>query len=215
MNKLPICRYDNIVLQEFAEEVLIYDLETNKAFCLNQTSAMVWHECNGNQSVAEISQSLTRKLKSNVTEEIVWLAISQFKSDGLLKNDNNFNTPFDGLSRREVIKKIGFASIVSLPMIASVTAPSAIQAQSDGACDCFSAAPNSHPPGCFCSTDSECCSGVCFLMTICQNLAPVGATCCPSSANCGVFPLAPGCLCLNNSDCASGLCDSVSMVCQI
>lgn len=212
MKQKPISRSNNIILQEIADEVLIYDLEVNKAFCLNETSAMIWQECNGKQSVTEISQKLSRKLKTNISKEIVWLAISQFKTDGLLKNDDEIGTPFDGLTRREVVKKIGFASMIALPTIASVVAPNAVQAQS-AVCSCASTTANSRPPGCSCSLDTQCCSGVCFLNATCQDLPVVGAACCPAAGNCGVFPLAPGCLCLNNGDCLSGNC--VSSACQI
>ena len=212
MKQKPVSRSNNIIVQEFADEVLIYDLAANKAFCLNQTSAMIWHECDGKQSVTDISRDLSRKLKTNFSEEMVWLAVSQFKSDGLLRNSDEFITPFDGLSRREVVKKVGFASMIALPMIASVVAPNAVQAQS-AVCSCGSTTANSRPPGCGCSADNQCCSGVCFLNATCQNLPAVGASCCPAADSCGAFPLAPGCLCLNNGECLSGNC--LSSACQI
>ena len=97
----PLSRQDNIVIQELRDEVLIYDLQKNKALCLNQTSALIWQECDGTKSVAEISQTFSKTLKSNVSEDIVWLALNQFKSDNLLAESNNFITPLDGLTRRE------------------------------------------------------------------------------------------------------------------
>jgi hypothetical protein len=36
----PISRQQNIVVQDLGSEVLIYDLTINKAFCLNETSAL-------------------------------------------------------------------------------------------------------------------------------------------------------------------------------
>ena len=44
----PKARKENLVVQESNGEVLIYDLDTNKAFCLNETSALVWQACDGN-----------------------------------------------------------------------------------------------------------------------------------------------------------------------
>ena len=111
----PLSRQDNIVIQELQNEILIYDLTKNKALCLNQTSAMIWQECDGTKSVTEISQILSKKLKSNVSEDIVWLALNQFKNDNLLTQSEQFTTPLDGLTRREVVKRIGFASMVALP----------------------------------------------------------------------------------------------------
>jgi hypothetical protein len=213
MSQKPISRNKNIILQEFTDEVLIYDLDVNKAYCLNQISASVWYECDGKKTVAEISQTLRRKLKNNVSEDVVWLAINQFKTDKLLEN-KELATPFDGLSRREVVKRIGFASMVALPIIASVVAPNSLQAQSV-VCDCASTAPNARPPGCACTMDVECCSGFCAAGGItCANSLSIGPGCCPAAADCSAFPLAPGCTCLNNGDCASGSCNGSSNRCN-
>ena len=59
----PKTRNENIVVQEFENEVLIYDLTINKAFCLNQTSKMIWQMCNGKNSVADIADNLKQSLK--------------------------------------------------------------------------------------------------------------------------------------------------------
>jgi hypothetical protein len=37
----PKNRKNDIVIQELKDEILIYDLTTNKAYCLNETSAAV------------------------------------------------------------------------------------------------------------------------------------------------------------------------------
>lgn len=41
----PIARKTDLVIQEADDEVLIYDLSTNKASCLNKTAAFVWQNC--------------------------------------------------------------------------------------------------------------------------------------------------------------------------
>ncbi|HRH44262.1 MAG TPA: PqqD family protein [Pyrinomonadaceae bacterium] len=206
----PISRKDNIVIQELNGEILIYDLGKNKVFCLNQTSAMVWQECNGTKSVTEISQNLSKKLKSNVSEDIVWLALNQFKKDNLIEKSESFSTPLDGLSRREIVKRIGFASVIALPIIASVVAPTSINAQS-GVCFCGAATANSRPPGCACNANSQCCNNVCGGGgTTCavSGGVVVGPGCCPG----GTCPPAngtnvpPGCGCNGNGNCATNNC---------
>jgi hypothetical protein len=207
----PASRKQNIVIQELNNEILIYDLEINKAFCLNHTSAMVWQECDGQKSVSEISQTLSRKLKSNVSEDFVLLALDQFKTDNLLENSHEFVSAFEGLSRREVIRRVGFATIVALPVISAVIAPSAVNAQS-GVCACSSAVANSRPGGCACNSNAQCCSGVCGGggATCTQTLVQAGPapSCCPAftcpPAN--GLGLAPGCGCNGNANCSSGSC---------
>lgn len=214
--KMPQSRRDNIVIQEFENEVLIYDLSINKAFCLNETSAIIWQECNGKKSVAEISQTLSQKLKSNVSEDLVWLALNQFKKDNLLVESSNFITPLDGLNRREIVKRIGFASIIALPVIASVTAPSAIHAQSNclappscaGIVDAMT--PNNLPDGCFCLSNLNCLSGICPIVSMVCSGTLDGF--CNQIGNM-VGASAPCCPCQSNLDCVQGICPVNTMIC--
>jgi hypothetical protein len=216
----PLSRKDQIVIQELRDEILIYDLQKNKALCLNQTSALIWQECDGTKSVAEISQSLSKKLKLNISQDIVWLALSQFKTDNLLTDSHQFITPFEGLTRREVVRRIGFASIIALPVISSVVAPTAIHAQSGAGGQCFPAdnTGNDSAPGCPCQGTFDCC-GICSATGTCANpprpasiaqndpgAAPVcfGNLAC-SPANGSGNDSVPGCPCLGTFDCC-GIC---------
>lgn len=135
----PIARKDDLVIQETNGEILVYDLRTDKAICLNQTSALVWQNCDGKQDALEIAGNLERTLGAPVKEELVWFALSQLKEEGLLANKEGFSNNFKGLSRREVVRKIGLTSAVAIPVIASLIAPIAAQAQTcvpGGTCTC-------------------------------------------------------------------------------
>jgi len=145
----PIARKNDIVVQELKDETLIYDLKTNRAYCLNETSALVWQLCDGRRTTSEISDELSVRLKALVTEEFVWLAIGQLDKDGLL--DGEIENPFGGLTRREVIRKVGFASVVGLPMVSSMVAPRASMAQSGLLANCDGP----------CTAGSQCFSGIC------------------------------------------------------
>ena len=61
---------------------------------------------------------------------MIWLALNQLKVDKLLDKNIEIESKFNGLSRREVVKKVGLATMIALPMIASIIAPSAAMAQS-------------------------------------------------------------------------------------
>jgi hypothetical protein len=125
----PIARKSGLVVQEMPDEVLVYDLNTNKAHCLNQTAATVWQACDGNKSISDIAAHF-----GGGNEDLVWLAIDQLSENNLL--ETQVASKFKGQSRREVIKKIGLASIVAVPVIASLVAPqNALAAQS---CACTS-----------------------------------------------------------------------------
>ena len=121
MNANPIARKNDLVVQETTDEVLVYDLKTSKAHCLNGSAALVWKSCNGSNSVADI----VREFKSNglgaVSEDFVWLAIDQLNENDLL--ENTVSARFTGHTRRQALKTIGLASVVALPVIASLVAP--------------------------------------------------------------------------------------------
>jgi hypothetical protein len=119
----PIARKDDLVIQEMGGEILVYDLRTNKAICLNQTSALVWQNCDGKKDALEIAESIEKQLGASVKEDLVWFAINQLKDERLLENGNNYSNKFENLPRREVIKKIGLSAMVALPIVASMTSP--------------------------------------------------------------------------------------------
>lgn len=130
MNNRPISRKSNIVVQDLENEVLIYDLTINKAFCLNQTSDLIYSLCDGKRTVAQISDEISKRLKTLISDDFVYLALDELKKNNLLENSEELANHFAGISRREVVKKVGLASMVALPIISSVVAPSAVMAQS-------------------------------------------------------------------------------------
>src|SRR5688572_5438796 len=154
----PIARKSGLVIQEVPDEVLVYDLETNKAHCLNQSAAMIWRSCDGKNSVTEIAKLVEVQAGGEVTEDLVWLAIDQLSENNLL--EQQINADFAGQSRREVIKKIGLASMVAIPVIASLVAPqSALAANS---CNCTSAPACGLPLNSGCPSTTFCNSlGIC------------------------------------------------------
>jgi hypothetical protein len=111
----PQAQSHNLVIQELNGELLIYNLETHKALCLNETSALVWQACDGTKSVAELSQEVGKKLKAKIDEDFIWLALDTLKKDNLLVESQDLEINFGGLSRREMIKKVGLATMTALP----------------------------------------------------------------------------------------------------
>lgn len=138
MKIFPKTRTTNTLVQELENELLVYDLKTNKAFCLNETSANVFQLCDGTKSVADISDLMSRKLKTLVSEDFVRLALNELKKDNLLENSDELKDFFAGMSRREMVKKVGLASMIAFPVISSVVAPSAANAASGGSVGCAS-----------------------------------------------------------------------------
>ncbi len=121
--KIPAARSEDLIIQGLGEEVLVYDLKTDKAHCLNQTTAIVWNACDGKNSINKIIESLENQTGGKVSEDLVWLAIDLLNERNLLTEKNP--QIFSKSNRREVLKKVGLASVVALPIIASLVAPTA------------------------------------------------------------------------------------------
>lgn len=119
----PVARQEGLVIQEMPDEVLVYDLETNKAHCLNQTAAFVWQSCDGENSVADIARIFGSKSGNPVPEDLIWLAIDQLNENKLLTEE--IKPDFKNQTRRDVIKKVGLAAVIALPLVSSLVAPTA------------------------------------------------------------------------------------------
>lgn len=131
-----MARKRDLVIQEMPDEVLVYDMHTGKAHCLNQSAATIWRACDGNNSIGDIVSQFESKGQGKVSEDFVWLAIDQLYENSLLENE--LVPRFAGQSRRQVIKTIGLASMVALPVIASLVAPQ--NALAAGSCTCVNSA---------------------------------------------------------------------------
>lgn len=180
-----IIKKQNIVVQELEKELLVYDLKTNNAFCLNETSAIVYGLCDGTKSIAEISDSMSRKLKTLVSEDFVRLALNELKRDGLLENADELNIYFSKVSRREVIKKVGLASMIALPLVSSVVAPTAANAQSS----CL--APGTLSTS-LCSVDSDRCNSSNLNLDVSRCCSGMGVS---VNQPCPIRPIPVACAC--------------------
>ena len=130
--QFPCARKTGLVIQDMPDEVLVYDLDTNKAHCLNKSAAFVWRSCDGKTSVSDIARLFEIQSGDKVSDDFVWLALDQLNENALLESE--VKASFAGKSRREVIKKIGLASVVALPIVASLVAPKSAMAATS--CHC-------------------------------------------------------------------------------
>lgn len=124
---MPRARRDNLVIEELADETLVYDLLSNKAHCLNRTASRVFRHCDGRTSLASVTKMLQGEVDKRLTRDAVLLAIDRLEKSGLLQEpvqSGNREQP----TRREVIRKLGWAAAVSLPLVTSIVAPTAASA---------------------------------------------------------------------------------------
>jgi hypothetical protein len=147
---VPRMRTDGLVVQSLANEVLVYDQHRNRAHCLNQTAATIWKRCDGKMTLAEMCALMAEEFKTPMAEQAVGLALDQLRKARLLEEPITLSSSSPAaMSRREVIRRVGLAAAVALPMVTSIIAPKAAQAA------------NCRPDGDTCSGNGNCCSHNC------------------------------------------------------
>lgn len=125
---LPSARTSELVVRELEDEVLIYDMQRQKAHCLNRTSAFIWKHCDGKTTTGEMKHLLEREFATQVDEDVVWLALNQLRRFHLLEEGNKISFGMK-VSRRDLVRKY-LPAALAVPLILSIAAPAAVQAAS-------------------------------------------------------------------------------------
>jgi hypothetical protein len=155
-NAKPIARTHGLVIQELPDEVLVYDLDRDRAHCLNETAAFVWHSCDGRRTTAQIARGLGEKFDCMVDENIVWLAMDQLGRNHLLEHQPVAPILAAGMNRRTMVRALGLAGLVAVPLVTSIVAPTPTQAAT-----CT-------PQGGSCTVTAECCTGLTCQSNLCN-----------------------------------------------
>lgn len=163
----PQARREGLVIQELPDEVLVYDRERDKAHCLNQTAALVWGYCDGKTTVSTMARHLERDLSADVVDEkIVWYALDQLSKDHLLDDGFVAPTMLSGMSRRQMVRVMGIAAVIAIPLVTSIIAPTPAQAATGS------------PTGAPCSSPAECLSFSCSTGPASCTPAQTAGLCC-------------------------------------
>ena len=124
MNDGPLARRDGLVVKTVGDEVLVYDLERARAHSLDALAAAIWRQCDGRRPVAALAAAVRAETGAPVTAAAVEYGLAALGRARLLAGER----PGLGPTRRQVLAKIGTAA--AIPLVLSITAPTAAQAQS-------------------------------------------------------------------------------------
>jgi hypothetical protein len=138
------------------------------------------------------------KTHYQLTEDLIFFALDELRKVNLLADDAGCQTPFANMTRREAVRKIGFASLVALPVVSMIVAPSAAHAAS------------AFPPGSrtfrqSCTTSTQCAAGA----PNCTNtpLNSAQRICCVGSVS---YYDTGGIV----NSCSGGACSAATFACQ-
>jgi hypothetical protein len=168
----PLARSENLLVEELGDELLVYDRGSDEAHSLDATAAAIWRACDGANPVSSIASDLV------LEEAVVQSTVEQLGELGLLL-PWSFETA--GHSRRALLRHglvAGAAGVAAVPVIRSIVAPSAAQAQTSMIC-----APHNEQCGVIANGT-------------CSSLIP----CCETSDTCLASPQSPDgtpCICFS------------------
>lgn len=110
----PLARSDELVVEEIAEEVLIYDQRTDQAHCLSTAPARVWRACDGTTSAEQLGVEL------ELDAATVARALEELEACGLLETGAKA-----GVTRREAATRFAKLGAVgaAAPLIWSIVGP--------------------------------------------------------------------------------------------
>jgi hypothetical protein len=124
----PLARADGLLVEPVGEEIVVYDLDSKEAHCLKPFAAVVFTWADGTNTIADIAELASHRLRRAVAEVEVNDAIAQLEQRGLLDPPVGDG---DGLSRREAVQRLAAVAgaAAATPLIASVVAPTSAMAQ--------------------------------------------------------------------------------------
>lgn len=152
----PLKRQAGLLVKTVQDEIIVYDLDSTQANCLNQTAALVWEYADGMTGVPELAEKVSAELGAPVDEKVVWYALDQLNRKRLLQGELNVPAQMSTLSRRDFMKKVALVgAVAAIPVIVSMAAPSPSEAAT-----CLAT-------GSACTSGPQCCSGICTGGTLC------------------------------------------------
>jgi coenzyme PQQ synthesis protein D (PqqD) len=169
----PLARDEELVVQELLDEVLVYDLRSHTAHCLNKTSALIWSHCDGKTTAAEISALLEKESGAPVGEDAVWFALNKLSKANLLQEPIVLPQAKAGMSRRSAIRRLGVGALM-IPAVMTIVAPTAM-------------AGSSIPPACAACVKKK--DGVGACPSVCVGLCGT----CFDNSGCGAGQEFPAC----------------------
>lgn len=149
---MPRSRRERLVVQTVGDETLVYDLDGNRAHCLNKAAATIWEFCDGETTVREAASKLNEETGLPEDEAIVLVAITQLRKARLVEKETDATGVLASQSnRRDALVRLGLVggAAMLVPLITSIVAPTAVSA--------FTCRGSGRP----CASPAQCCSGLC------------------------------------------------------
>jgi hypothetical protein len=115
----PVARKDDLTIEKFPQETVVYDHRTHKVHCLSLVATGVWACCLAPHLDLPADEALTRAA-------LLQLHAADLLEPGTFQPDGR---PMP--SRRELARRLHVAAAVMLPLVMTMTTPTPAAAQSN------------------------------------------------------------------------------------
>jgi hypothetical protein len=116
----------NILVEELAEETLVYDLDSHRAHSLNPTAAFLLHTADGTRSEEELARRATAHFGEPASLEVARLGLDRLRGAGLMEWGGS-DPAQEGMTRRQAVRKVATVGIL-LPAVMTIVTPTPAQA---------------------------------------------------------------------------------------
>ena len=115
---VPAVRAAGLLESRVGDELVLYDVERDRAHALNPAALTLWRACDGSVDVAELA------LRLSVDRDVIWFGLRELDRLGLLASPLPQSLSAHRIGRREMLKKVAVGSAIGLavPTIISVVA---------------------------------------------------------------------------------------------
>jgi hypothetical protein len=120
-SQTPLARTRGLITEELGDELLVYDLDVDRAHSLGPEATAVWKACDARTSVEGLASQLDLDVAT------VRLALEELATCELLEPRAEAT---NGTTRRELTTRVvkAGAAVAAVPLIVSVVAPTPAQA---------------------------------------------------------------------------------------
>src|SRR5262245_51113128 len=114
----PLKRAKDLLVEQLADELIVYDQARHRCHCLNPLAAFIWHLCDGKTTPEELARRVHAQFADASAIDTVRAALDQLATARLLEGEAPRQP--GTTSRRKILKRVAAAALV-----VSVAAPSA------------------------------------------------------------------------------------------
>ena len=120
----PRAQRSGFLLKPVGDQLVVFDQSRQQLHVLSRTTALVWHHCDGRNTVAELVDLVGGELGTPVDESLITRALEQLDEARLLENRLAPAAPDVRVSRRDMLHMAGaLAAGIILPTITSCGLP--------------------------------------------------------------------------------------------